>query len=85
MYKVTFALQPIGDYVDLKKAIKALWDKVKDEIQTGLALQVLETACWIEMPTKTPMYFYDAVDYAHDKGWAVDGEWVEDSLPETLK
>ncbi|NJK93227.1 MAG: dihydroneopterin aldolase [Blastochloris sp.] len=69
MFKLVYDLSPAGEYDNLKDAIKAFVDKVKETLKIGGSWQLLETACWIEQPNHTPLYFYNARDYAIRQGW----------------
>ena len=77
-YTVKVNLEEIGVFSTYRLAVKALWDKVGEEIEAGrMSLQGLETCTWIEEDGLWLKDFYTARDEAIDNGWAVDGKWVE--------
>jgi len=59
-----------------EEAFTAMFKWVTDKINSNdLALQVLETAIWIEI-NGLPLYFYDARDRAIKMGILKDGKLV---------
>ena len=65
-------------FESLKQATEYFVSRIKEMIKSGgMALQVLETCIWIEVPgRKIPMFFYEVKNHAIDEGWLKDGKWV---------
>ena len=69
MFRVFFAMKEIGTHNNLKDALRQFVKTTQDEIgKGGIALQVLETACWIEFPKSPPLMFYHIKTLAYDEG-----------------
>jgi hypothetical protein len=61
-----------GTFTSFFEAFKVFFEKTIELLHAGCALQILETAVWIEIETddggKAPIMFYDARDLGHDIG-----------------
>jgi hypothetical protein len=75
----TVFLKDIGTYATLKEAIHESYKIIQNALATtGLAWMALDTTVWIEDVNKTSYYnFYEWRDLACDKGWLVDGKWID--------
>lgn len=78
---VAFFCKKLGEFDRFKDAAKAALQAVFDVLQEGgMSWQVLETAVWVETPSKTPILFYDLRDIAIEAGWLENGtgKWADD-------
>ena len=55
------------EFDDFKGAWEQMKKWVKDHMD-NLNYQILETTIWIERPSGTPLFFYDAKDLAYEMG-----------------
>ena len=57
------------------EAFADMYRYVRNLVDSGaLTLQVLETGHWIETPSNSPIFWYDARDRAYDEGVMKDGD-----------
>ena len=73
-----FVTKDISEYPTFEEAFKAFFNEVRAMVTQGTSWQALETMCWIEgvfevegKTLRSPLYFYDARDFAIDAGLLV--------------
>lgn len=74
-----FVGNKVSEHAAFGEAFKAFFEAVKAMLRGGTSWQVLETACYIEgvfeaedKTLRSPLYFYDARDFAYDRGLLVN-------------
>ncbi|MBI2064899.1 MAG: hypothetical protein HYT62_02500 [Candidatus Yanofskybacteria bacterium] len=77
LFKV-FVTKDISEHPTFEEAFRAFFNEVRTMVAQGTSWQVLETMCWIEgvfeaegKTLRSPLYFYDARDFAIDAGLLV--------------